>query len=111
PPQGPAGGLRGKPAGDALPRRRARLAALASGAGVLGRRLLGPVLRAPPPPRSRRRPGGGARAGPRVVAFELLPAIDLHGGRVARMTRGDRSTIETLDRDPLDVLRAWAEAG
>jgi phosphoribosylformimino-5-aminoimidazole carboxamide ribonucleotide (ProFAR) isomerase len=45
------------------------------------------------------------------VAFELLPAIDLHGGRLARMTRGDRSTIEALERDPLDVLRAWSEAG
>jgi phosphoribosylformimino-5-aminoimidazole carboxamide ribonucleotide (ProFAR) isomerase len=45
------------------------------------------------------------------VGFELLPAIDLHGGRMARMTRGDRATIETVDRDPLELLRTWAGAG
>jgi phosphoribosylformimino-5-aminoimidazole carboxamide ribonucleotide (ProFAR) isomerase len=45
------------------------------------------------------------------VAFEVLPAIDLYQGRMARMIRGDRSTIETLDRDPVELLREWAAAG
>ncbi len=81
------------------------------GRGVRGGRFVGPVLRASPPPGSRRRPGGGARAGRGVVAFEVLPAIDLYQGRMARMIRGDRSTIETLDRDPVELLREWAAAG
>ena len=45
------------------------------------------------------------------MAFEVLPAIDLYQGRMARMVRGDRSTIETLDRDPVELLREWAAAG
>jgi phosphoribosylformimino-5-aminoimidazole carboxamide ribonucleotide (ProFAR) isomerase len=45
------------------------------------------------------------------VAFEVLPAIDLQGGRVARMTRGDRSTIEHLDLDPLRLVADWRDAG
>ena len=109
--EGTARGLRREPPGDALPRRRARLAAVAAGRGVRRGRFVGPVLRASPPPRSRRRPGGGARAGRGVVAFEVLPAIDLYQGRMARMIRGDRSTIETLDLDPVELLREWAAAG
>jgi len=45
------------------------------------------------------------------VGFEVLPAIDLQGGRVARMTRGDASTLERLDVDPLELVRSWAAAG
>ena len=45
------------------------------------------------------------------MAFEVLPAIDLQGGRVARMTRGDRSTIEHLDLDPLSLVSGWRDAG
>jgi phosphoribosylformimino-5-aminoimidazole carboxamide ribonucleotide (ProFAR) isomerase len=45
------------------------------------------------------------------VAFEVIPAIDLLGGQMARMRGGDRSTIETLDRDPVELLREWAAAG
>jgi phosphoribosylformimino-5-aminoimidazole carboxamide ribonucleotide (ProFAR) isomerase len=45
------------------------------------------------------------------VAFEVLPAIDLQGGRVARMTRGDRSTIEHVDLDPLRLVAGWRDAG
>jgi phosphoribosylformimino-5-aminoimidazole carboxamide ribotide isomerase len=45
------------------------------------------------------------------VGFEVLPAIDLQGGRVARMSRGDPSTLERLDVDPLELARSWAAAG
>ena len=52
-----------------------------------------------------------ARPGPRVVAFEVIPAIDLQGGRVARMTRGDRASIRQLDLDPLRLVAEWRDAG
>jgi len=45
------------------------------------------------------------------VGFEVLPAIDLQGGRVARMIRGDPSTLERMELDPLDLARSWAAAG
>jgi phosphoribosylformimino-5-aminoimidazole carboxamide ribotide isomerase len=45
------------------------------------------------------------------VGFEVLPAIDLRGGRVARLSRGDPSTLERLDVDPLELARSWAAAG
>jgi phosphoribosyl isomerase A len=45
------------------------------------------------------------------VAFEVLPAIDLHAGGMARMRRGDRTSIEPVDLDPLELLRDWARAG
>ncbi len=45
------------------------------------------------------------------MAFEVIPAIDLQGGRVARMTRGDRSSIRQLDLDPLRLVAEWRDAG
>jgi phosphoribosylanthranilate isomerase len=45
------------------------------------------------------------------VAFEVIPAIDLQGGRVARMTRGDRSSVRHLDLDPLRLVAEWRDAG
>jgi phosphoribosylformimino-5-aminoimidazole carboxamide ribotide isomerase len=45
------------------------------------------------------------------VAFDVLPAIDLQGGRVARMTRGDRSTLRHVDLDPLRLVAEWRDAG
>jgi phosphoribosylformimino-5-aminoimidazole carboxamide ribotide isomerase len=45
------------------------------------------------------------------VGFEVLPAIDLQGGRPARLSRGDPSTLEHLDGDPLELARAWLAAG
>lgn len=45
------------------------------------------------------------------MAFDLLPALDLKGGRVATMERGDPSTLAQHDRDPLDVARGYAAAG
>jgi len=45
------------------------------------------------------------------VAFEVIPAIDLQGGRVARMTRGDRSSVRHLDLDPLELVAEWRDSG
>jgi phosphoribosylformimino-5-aminoimidazole carboxamide ribotide isomerase len=45
------------------------------------------------------------------VAFEVIPAVDLKQGRVARMTRGDRSTLRQLDLDPLELVAGWRDAG
>jgi phosphoribosylformimino-5-aminoimidazole carboxamide ribonucleotide (ProFAR) isomerase len=45
------------------------------------------------------------------VAFEVIPAIDLQGGRVARMTRGDRLSVRHLDLDPLRLVAEWRDAG
>jgi phosphoribosylformimino-5-aminoimidazole carboxamide ribotide isomerase len=45
------------------------------------------------------------------VGFEVLPAIDLKGGRVARLTRGDPSTLQRMEFDPLELARSWAAAG
>ena len=45
------------------------------------------------------------------MPFEVIPAIDLRGGRMARMRGGDPSTIETVDRDPVELLESWAAAG
>jgi phosphoribosylformimino-5-aminoimidazole carboxamide ribotide isomerase len=46
-----------------------------------------------------------------MVAFTLFPALDLRGGRVARMVRGDPSTLTTREATPLDVARAYVDAG
>jgi phosphoribosylformimino-5-aminoimidazole carboxamide ribotide isomerase len=42
---------------------------------------------------------------------ELLPAIDLRGGRVVRLMRGENGERRTYDVDPLDALLRYAEAG
>ena len=44
-------------------------------------------------------------------AFELLPAIDLRGGRVVRLRQGDFARETTYSDDPLAVARAFAAAG
>ena len=43
--------------------------------------------------------------------FEIIPAIDVLGGRLARMPGGDPSSIEELSGDPLEVARGLAESG
>lgn len=45
------------------------------------------------------------------MTFEVIPAIDLQGGRVARMARGDRSSIQHLSLDPLELVGGWRDAG
>jgi phosphoribosylformimino-5-aminoimidazole carboxamide ribotide isomerase len=51
-------------------------------------------------------PGGRA---PR--SFELLPAIDLRGGQVVRLSEGDFSRETVYGSDPAAVAEAFAEAG
>lgn len=47
----------------------------------------------------------------RPATFELLPAIDLRGGRVVRLRRGDFDQETPYADDPLAVARSFAEAG
>jgi phosphoribosylformimino-5-aminoimidazole carboxamide ribotide isomerase len=43
--------------------------------------------------------------------IELFPAIDLHGGQVVRLTRGDYGTAIVYGSDPVAVARSFADAG
>jgi phosphoribosylformimino-5-aminoimidazole carboxamide ribotide isomerase len=44
-------------------------------------------------------------------AFELLPAIDLRGGRVVRLIEGDFERETAYSDDPVGVARAFADRG
>ena len=44
-------------------------------------------------------------------AFELLPAIDLRGGLVVRLSEGDFARETVYGTDPLEVARGFAAAG
>ena len=44
-------------------------------------------------------------------AFDLLPAIDLRGGRVVRLSQGDFERETAYDDDPIAVARGFAGAG
>lgn len=46
-----------------------------------------------------------------MSAFELLPAIDLIGGRVVRLRRGDFGDETSYGDDPVAIARAFADAG
>ena len=41
----------------------------------------------------------------------LFPAIDLIGGKVVRLERGDRSHCKVYSDDPVAVARSFAEQG
>jgi phosphoribosylformimino-5-aminoimidazole carboxamide ribotide isomerase len=43
--------------------------------------------------------------------FELLPAIDLRGGRVVRLRQGDFALETAYSDDPVEVARGFATAG
>src|SRR5688572_20489615 len=43
--------------------------------------------------------------------FEILPAIDLRGGRVVRLVQGDFTQETTFSDDPVAVARGFADAG
>ncbi len=45
------------------------------------------------------------------MSIELIPAIDLRGGRVVRLFRGDYNQQTTYDVDPLDIARRFKDAG
>lgn len=46
-----------------------------------------------------------------MAGFEVLPAIDLEGGRVVRLVQGDFERETVYDDDPVRVARAFADEG
>jgi phosphoribosylformimino-5-aminoimidazole carboxamide ribotide isomerase len=47
----------------------------------------------------------------RETAFDLLPAIDLHGGRVVRLLRGSYGAVTTYGDDPAALAESFVAAG
>lgn len=45
------------------------------------------------------------------MSFEVIPAIDVLGGRLARMRAGDPSTVREHEGDPLTVAEGFVEQG
>src|SRR5579862_1224292 len=43
--------------------------------------------------------------------MQVIPAIDLRGGKCVRMEQGDLATSTTYDGDPADRAKAFVEAG
>ena len=41
----------------------------------------------------------------------IIPAIDLKGGRCVRLTEGLEKSVKVYDRDPVEVARAYEQAG
>lgn len=46
-----------------------------------------------------------------ITVFDLLPAIDLRGGRVVRLLRGDFARETVFGEDPLVVARRFVDGG
>jgi phosphoribosylformimino-5-aminoimidazole carboxamide ribotide isomerase len=46
-----------------------------------------------------------------LAGFEILPAIDLEGGRVVRLVQGDFARETVYEEDAVGVARAFADAG
>ncbi len=44
-------------------------------------------------------------------AFDVIPAIDLRGGRVVRLQQGDFGRETVYDDDPVEVAERFADAG
>ncbi len=45
------------------------------------------------------------------MMIEIIPAIDVIGGKCVRLTRGDYDTEKVYNENPLDVARAFEDAG
>jgi phosphoribosylformimino-5-aminoimidazole carboxamide ribotide isomerase len=45
------------------------------------------------------------------VSFEVIPAIDIRGGRVVRLAQGDYARETRFDADPMALAREYAAAG
>ena len=45
------------------------------------------------------------------MGFEVIPAIDLRGGRCVRLMQGDYARETVYSDDPAATAAAWAEAG
>lgn len=44
-------------------------------------------------------------------SFEVIPAVDVLGGRVVRLRRGDYAAVTEYGDDPLEAATAWIEQG
>lgn len=66
----------------------------------------------PSPPRQDR-PATGDQASPvrQRRVFEIIPAIDIRGGRCVRLFQGDYARETVYADDPLAVARRWAALG
>lgn len=42
---------------------------------------------------------------------EIIPAIDIIGGRCVRLTKGDYGTAKVYDGNPVDIAKAYEDAG
>lgn len=45
------------------------------------------------------------------MSFQVIPAIDLRGGRVVRLRQGDYARETLFPDDPLELARSYADAG
>ena len=45
------------------------------------------------------------------MAFEVIPAVDVSRGGVARLVGGDPSSLEHSQGDPVEMVRAWIADG
>jgi len=43
--------------------------------------------------------------------FELIPAIDILGGKCVRLTQGDYEKVENFSDNPIDVAKKWIDCG
>jgi len=43
--------------------------------------------------------------------IEIIPAIDIIGGRCVRLTKGDYAQTKVYDASPVDMAKAYADAG
>jgi phosphoribosylformimino-5-aminoimidazole carboxamide ribotide isomerase len=43
--------------------------------------------------------------------MQIIPAIDLKGGRCVRLTQGRKNEVKTYDADPVEMARSFAGAG
>ena len=43
--------------------------------------------------------------------IEIVPAIDIIGGRCVRLTKGDYASTKVYDASPLDMAKAYADCG
>ncbi len=43
--------------------------------------------------------------------MQIIPAIDIKGGRCVRLTRGDENTETVFSNDPVKVAKRWQELG
>ena len=46
-----------------------------------------------------------------MPAFEIFPAVDLQGGRVAWMAGGDPSSLRTQEGDPVEIAASFVRGG